>query len=251
MLIVLVSCESKNFNDNKVIAHRGAWKTGDLPQNSIASLEKAIELGCEGSEFDVWMTKDSVLVVNHDADFEGMEIEQHNYQDLLSSKHSNGEKLSTVEEYLTAGMKQTKTKLIFEIKPSKLGVERSEFLAEKCLQAVKSLHAGEWIDYITFSYEAGLKIIELDPNARVAYLSGDKSPAELKQAGFFGFDYNIKILKDKPEWIKEAQDLGLTVNSWTVNKEEDMKWLLDQKVDFITTDEPEALLKLIKEEKIG
>lgn len=247
MSLVMASCESKSFVANKVIAHRGAWKKADLPQNSIASLERAIELGCEGSEFDVWMTKDSILVVNHDADFEGKEIEQHNYNELLEGRNSNGEKLSTVDEYLLAGIKQTGTKLIFEIKPSKLGVDRSEFLAEKSLNTVKSLNAEQWVDYITFSYEAGVKIIELDSKARVAYLNGDKSPAELSEAGFFGFDYNIRVLKNKPEWIKEAQDLGLTVNAWTVNKEEDMRWLLDKKVDFITTDEPEKLLELIKE----
>src|SRR5690606_40007377 len=38
---------------SQVIAHRGAWKIDGLPQNSIASLHRAIELGCAGSEFDV------------------------------------------------------------------------------------------------------------------------------------------------------------------------------------------------------
>ncbi|WP_373400615.1 glycerophosphodiester phosphodiesterase family protein [Algoriphagus halophilus] len=46
--------------------------------------------------------------------------------------------------------------------------------------------------------------------------------------------------------MQEAQELGLTVNSWTVNKVEDMKWLLEQGADFITTDEPALLLELIQ-----
>ena len=85
----------------------------------------------------------------------------------------------------------------------------------------------------------------MDPEANVAYLMGDKTPQELKDDGFFGFDYNIKKVKENPQWIKEAQDLGLTVNVWTVNKEEDMNWLLDQNVEFISTDEPELLFSLI------
>ena len=213
------SFAQKSFHKNMVIAHRGAWKAQSHPQNSIASLKEAVKLGCEGSEFDVWMTADGVLVVNHDADFEGMEIETSTYQELLTKKHENGEKLSTVEEYLKAGKKQKGTKLIFEIKPSKISVE------------------------------GGLKAIEMDPNANVAYLTGDKTPAELKEAGFFGFDYNINLLKKNPQWIKEAQDLGLTVNAWTVNSEEDLNWFLDQNPDFITTDEPELLFKLIEERK--
>lgn len=241
------SLAQKSFHKNKVIAHRGAWKTQSHPQNSIASLKEAVKLGCEGSEFDVWMTADGVLVVNHDADFEGMEIETSTYQELLTKKHENGEKLSTVEEYLKAGKKQKGTKLIFEIKPSKISVERSKEVAEKSVLAVKKMKAEKWVDYITFSYEGGLKAIEMDPDANVAYLTGDKTPAELKEAGFFGFDYNINLLKENPQWIKEAQALGLTVNAWTVNKAEDLIWFLDQNPDFITTDEPELLFRIIKD----
>jgi glycerophosphoryl diester phosphodiesterase len=243
------SFAQKSFHKNKVIAHRGAWKAQAHPQNSLASLKEAVKLGCEGSEFDVWMTSDGVLIVNHDADFEGMEIETSTYKDLLTIKHENGEKLSTVEEYLKAGKKQKGTKLIFEIKPSKISVERSIEVAEKSVLAVKKMKAEKWVDYITFSYEGGLKAIEMDPNANVAYLTGDKTPAELKEAGFFGFDYNINLLKKNPQWIKEAQDLGLTVNAWTVNSAEDLNWFLDQNPDFITTDEPELLFKLIQERK--
>ncbi len=241
------SFAQKSFNKNMVIAHRGAWKVQGHPQNSIASLKEAVKLGCEGSEFDVWMTSDGVLVVNHDADFEGMEIETSSYKQLLTKKHENGEKLATVEEYLKAGKKQKKTKLIFEIKPSKISVERSKEVAEKSVLAVKKMKAQKWVDYITFSYEGGLKAIEMDPEANVAYLNGDKTPAELKEAGFFGFDYNINLLKKNPQWIKEAQDLGLTVNAWTVNSAEDLIWFLDQNPDFITTDEPELLLRIIKD----
>lgn len=239
------SFSQEMFHKNSVIAHRGAWKTQGIPQNSIASLNEAVRLQCEGSEFDVWMTADGKLVVNHDADFLDMPIETSTFKDLRSKKMPNGEKIPTVKEYLKKGIKQTGTKLILEIKPSKDGAERSKELAEKCVKVVKELKAEKWVDYITFSYDAGLKVIELDPKANVAYLNGEKSPAELKEAGFFGFDYNIRVVKAKPEWIKEAQQLGLTVNVWTVNSLEDMQWLLDQKVDFITTDEPELLFEVI------
>lgn len=231
-----------NFHKNKVIAHRGAWKAQGHPQNSLASLEEAVALQCEGTEFDVWMTADGILVVNHDADHEGMVIEEHSYEQLLTKPLPNGEDIPTVEAYIKKGITQDNTKLIFEIKPSKT---RGQEIAEKSVRLVKKLGAEKWIDYITFDYDIGLKVIALDPAANVAYLTGDKSPEELKKDGFFGFDYNIKILRDKPHWIQEAQSLGLTVNSWTVNQEEDMVWLLDQEVDFITTDEPEALLEII------
>ena len=70
LLLSVTACTTTQpliFSTNKTIAHRGAWKTDTLPHNSIASLKKAIALKSAGSEFDVRMTKDEVLVINHDA----------------------------------------------------------------------------------------------------------------------------------------------------------------------------------------
>ena len=41
-------------------------------------------------------------------------------------------------------------------------------------------------------------------------------------------------------------DLGMKVNVWTVNKESEMKQLIDMKVDFITTDQPLEVKELLK-----
>ena len=41
-----------------------------------------------------------------------------------------------------------------------------------------------------------------------------------------------------------AKENGIILNAWTVNTREDMQWLLDNKFDFITTNEPELLLSL-------
>ncbi|WP_209332473.1 glycerophosphodiester phosphodiesterase [Lunatimonas salinarum] len=246
-LLLLMSCQSEQntFLDNKVIAHRGAWKAKGLPQNSIASLQEAFDLGCMGSEFDVWMTKDGVLVLNHDADYEGMVIEEATYEEVQTLRLPNGERLPTVEEYLRKGMTQNKTKLIMEVKPTRMGDERGREIAAKVVEMVRKMGAEKWVDYITFDKNIGSELIRLDPDANVAYLTGEKTPQELKSEGYFGFDYNLRVVKENPHWIKEAQDLGLTVNVWTVNKEEDMRWLLEKQVDFITTDEPELLLTLV------
>lgn len=237
--------DGQDFIKNKVIAHRGAFKNAGHPENSLASLNEAVKLGCEGSEFDVWMTADSVLVVNHDADFMGIHIEDATYPELLRKKHANGESIATAEAYILEGIKQHRTKLIFEIKPSKKSKEHGLKLAEKAVALVHQLNARDWIDYISFDYDICKKVMALDPEANVAYLNGDLSPAELKKDGFFGLDYSLKVMKKHPEWIKQAKEAGLTVNVWTVNKKEDMEWLLREGADFITTNEPELLLEIV------
>ena len=56
----------------------------------------------------------------------------------------------------------------------------------------------------------------------MAYLSGDKSPAELHEKGYTGIDYHQNVITSHPEWVEEAHRLGMTVNAWTVNGTEDM-----------------------------
>lgn len=247
VILLMASCNTidPQFNDNQVIAHRGAWKKTQLPENSIASLKQAIKLGYHGSEFDVHLTKDDSLVVNHDQHFYGIVIESATYEELLAKKHPNGESIPTVREYLTAGMDQNGTKLIFEIKTSSKGKERSLELTRKSVELVKSLGARKWVEYICFDYDVGKLVHELDPDAEVAYLKGDVAPKQVKKDGYTGIDYNFKVYKEHPEWIKEAHDLGLTINAWTVNTEMEMKNLLDQDVEYITTNEPELLMEIV------
>lgn len=73
----------------KVIGHRGA--RGLSPENTIASIEKALEHGVDEIEIDVRMTKDHVAVLHHDpvvVDPSGTEvtIKHSKYVELLRHK---------------------------------------------------------------------------------------------------------------------------------------------------------------------
>lgn len=97
----------------------------------------------------------------------------------------------------------------------------------------------ERINYISFSLHAVQEFIRLAPQGTpVYYLNGDLSPEQLKEYRCAGPDYHISVFRKHPEWIDECHKLGMKVNCWTIDKTEDMKWLIDNKVDFITTNEP-------------
>lgn len=250
--IILLGCstikQTKTVNttahgfSNKVIAHRGAFKNSGVPENSIASLKAAIRLGCGGSEFDIHMTADSVLVINHDHTLQGLDIETNTYAALLEKRLSNGEKIPTLESYLKAGLGQTKTKLIAEIKPSRISKQRSLLLAEKVVTMVEQLKADPMVVYISFDYDILKKVQEVNKNAALQYLKGDIAAAQLKADNIHA-DYHYSIFQKDLNWIKNAKSLGVIVNVWTVNTPATMDSLLAQEVDFITTDEPELLLK--------
>ncbi len=235
-----------DFAQNVVVAHRGAWKAEALPENSIASLKHAIALQCTGSEFDVQMTADDILVINHDDHYNGMPIAETSYTDLAAHKFSNGEKLPTLREYILAGMENnSSTRLVCEIKPANT-VERGQQIAEKTIKLVKELKAENRTVYISFEYEILKRIEELNSKAHTQYLNGDKSPEQLKADGIDGADYHFKVFKKHPEWIANAKKNGIALNAWTVNDPADMDWLIKEDFDFITTNEPELLLEKTK-----
>ena len=242
---LLISMNQKE-NTTRVIAHRGAWTNTGATENSSASLQHAISLGCYGSEFDVHLSADSVPFILHDSAIQGFSIEKTNAADLKKIKLANGESLPTLEEYLLAGKGQTKTRLILEIKTSSISKERSLALTKKCVELVTQTGVTAITDYIAFDFDVCLKAKALSPKATVQYLSGNKSPEELSLAGLDGFDYHFNVLKQNEGWLADAHKRNLSTNAWTVNDEATMRWLIDQKIDMITTNEPENLFKLVK-----
>lgn len=250
LLVLSMGCTAIRpitFADNKTIAHRGAWKTAELPQNSIASLKKAIELKAAGSEFDVRMTKDGVLIINHDAIHEGDTIELKTYEELVRHKLKNGEPLPTLEKYLKAGSRgNAQTRLVVEVKPSIVDKNQAIRAAEKTVALIQKLKVQNFVAYISFDYQVLKRIRGLEPFAVTQYLTGDKTPAELRADGISGADYHISVYRKNPEWITQLKDYGMITNAWTVNTTEDMDWLLAQGFDFVTTDQPELMFERMR-----
>lgn len=228
-----------------VIAHRGFWKTEGSAENSIAALVKADSIGCYGSEFDVWLAADDNLIVNHDPVIFGRFVQDTPSRKLTRTKLSNKERLPTLEQYLLKG-KDLKTKLILELKPHNTP-QRETLAVEKIIAMVRGMGLEDRMEYISFSIHAVKEFIRLAPkDTPVYYLNGDLTPKELKEIGCSGADYHLNVFKKNPGWITECHDLGLKVNVWTVNKANDMQWLINRKVDFITTNNPIVLQQVLK-----
>ncbi len=235
------------FIRNKVIAHRGAWRQAGVMQNSIRSFLHAANLGCEGSEFDVWLTKDKEVVLSHDPHIGGLSVEESTAKDLYSSTLSGGDPVPRLIEFIQVAKQQNKTKMILEIKSSPTG--RSLELTDSVLSIVHRLKAQGYISYISFDYEVLKRIRQLDPSAETAYLYGNKTVDELKRDGISGLDYDFYQYGNDPMLVEKAKRLELSTNVWTVNEAGALRKFLHSGVDLITTDEPEILLQLIQDEK--
>ena len=230
----------------KVCAHRGFWQCegAGYAQNSIASLRLAQEGGFWGSEFDVHLTADSVVVVNHDADLNGIHIHSSTYRELLKTRLPNGETIPTLNEYLHQGAKSA-CMLVLEIKPQDT-VEATLTLAAQCVRQLKAhgLLDPQRVMFISFSYDACKWIAANLPGFGNQYLEGVVEPEQIHADGINGIDYNWVAFRKHPDWVARAHALGLTVNVWTVDDPEEMRYLRDLGVDVITTNQPRILQSL-------
>lgn len=239
LLLAAISLQAQS----QIIAHRGYWKTEPATtQNSLTSLQNTQKLKAYGSEFDVRMTKDGVLVVNHDEHHGSMEISETDYKDLIALPLSNGEQLPTLEAYLKQGKKDNSVKMIVEIKPAK-SKEIEDELTAKTIALVKKLKRSSQCEFISFSLNICKEIKRLAPDFKVQYLKGELSPEQIKNEGLDGLDYHFSIYQKNPTWIAEAKALGLVTNVWTVNDEVVYQQLNSQGIDFVTTDIPNILMK--------
>lgn len=233
----------------KVIAHRGFWDTPGSAQNSITALVKADSIGCYASEFDIWMTPDGVIVVNHDPTINGVEIQTTPSQTVLRERLANGETVPTLDAYLDRASKLTdkNMRLVCELKTHD-SRERERQAVKKMIELVDKYGLTDRTDYITFSRDGFREIIKQAPKGTaVYYLSGDYVPEQIKQSKGRGIDYSLKTMRKHPEWIDRCHELGLEVNVWTVNDPDDMRWCIEQGVDYITTNDPTGLQKLLAE----
>lgn len=238
------------FLINKVVAHRGAWKKQDVSENSLSSLKEAIKLGCGWSEFDIWLSADGVPVLSHDPTIGGLEVEKTNLIDLQKVELKNGHNVPTLEQYLLEIKKQNGTRLFIEMKPSDISEERGLSLAGQTVQIVHNLKAQAWVNYISFDINILLKVIELDPYAKTAYLGNDKSVEELHDLGITGIDFHKSMFQNDDTLIRDAHELGMNTNAWTVNDPLEMQFLLNLGIDYITTNEPELLKAILEEQPV-
>lgn len=258
MLMPLISeARNRKQSDRKqeigIIAHRGFWNCDEAgyTNNSISALRCAQEAGFWGSEFDVNMTKDSILIVYHDSSVRDKKIEKHPYKTFSDFRLENGEPIPTIDEYLEQGKKYPETMLVYELKKHS-SVEIEDIFVDLTIEKLKEhgLLDPSRVMFISFSFHMCQRLAEKLPEFTVQYLTGDKKPAKLKKAGISGIDYNHVILSVNKKWVRQAQTKDMSVNAWTVNKENTLRNMISLGVKYITTDNPVQTRELLSEMNI-
>ena len=201
-------------------------------------------------------------VVHHNQTIGELDIQKSNYEDVRANRLANGEHVPTLAEYMAQAARSRECMPVLELKPQTT-VEREDELVDKCLQALRpaaprnvppefasfARRSSEptKVVFISFSHHICQELAKKAPGYTVQYLSGDLSPAQLHAEGINGIDYHYSVFQEHPEWVKEAHDLGMSVNVWTVDEPADIRAMRDLGVDQITTNKPALVREILWE----
>ena len=162
--------------------------------------------------------------------------------------------MPTLREYITEAMKQKKTKLIIDIKTLSNDKQRTVELARAVNSLVVEMGAEAWVEYLVGYVPAGVALVETT-DLPVAYLGQwmqddpDAAPERISSIGLRCVDFQDQQYHRHPEWIPVFKRMKTHLNVWTVNEEQEMIYFLTQGFNYITSDEPERLLKVYGSDK--
>ena len=215
------------------IAHRGA--SGYYPDNTLAAIRHAAELGAEEVEIDVRKTKDGVLILHHDATIKDGSKKREISQLSLKQIQKINPDVCTLDEAL-ACIAETNMQVLIEFKVS--GIE------SKVLDCVEANALSQTARYASFKLDVLRKVHKLDDAAQTVYLINEKD--KLKDVEEDPDDYRSSTISVKLELLSEKlirklHLAGKQVIAWTVNNKSDVEAARQMGVDGITTDYPDLV----------
>ena len=244
---------SAQYKAPQIVANGGFHKAPSSGvKNTMSALKAAQKAKLYGSECDVNLTKDGEVVIAQSGWHPygkakpRANVQSSTFKKLQEIPFTNGEYICTLEQFLKRAAKKPATKLILDLKDQGKPQRETE-LVESVLSIVAKAKMGNNVEYIANHPWTCFELAKRAPEAKIYYLGGNYDPRYVKGMGCSGIDYQFGKLKKKKCWIKQAHKLGLTVNVWTVNKEADIRWCIQNGVDIITTDDPVLVKKIVKE----
>ncbi|HEX3371229.1 MAG TPA: glycerophosphodiester phosphodiesterase family protein [Candidatus Acidoferrales bacterium] len=237
-----------------VIAHRGA--SGHAPENTMASFQRAVELGARFIETDLQITRDARVIAFHDLTYERTSTGTGDVHDLSfkqvrkldagswfgerDGKSFAGEKVPVLEEILDFAEKND---IIFylEIKFGQAwGIEHI------VVATLRDRNASARVVVISFDPSTLDTVQRLDSTMMTGLLCEIPSSDLVERAVRAGARQLVArgdlITTDV---VEKAHRAGLQVVAWTINEVDQMQRMIAAGVDGIITDYPERLLELL------
>ena len=225
-----------------VIAHRTTM--GHAPENTLAGVRRAAELGCDGVEIDVRLCADGVPVLIHDdlldrtTDATGR-IADTTLQQLESIDAGGGERIPTLRQALAeidAGML-----LMIELKVTP--GDDIAALVQAVLDDVADADALSWVWFWSFDSDTVIELAERAPaGRRIAHLCLAPTPdiwQVVAEHQLDGVSMHLMGLNEENVAACRSHDLAAFV--WTVNEPDDIARCAALNPTGIVGDVPERI----------
>lgn len=230
---------------SKIFAHRGY--SGKYPENTMIAFKKALECGVDGIELDVQLTKDGEVVIIHDETIDRTTtgkgfVVDYTYEELekfdasFKFKDLGFNKIPTLREYFQL----VKDYDIVTNVELKTGINEYLGIEEKVWELIKEYNLEEKVIISSFNHFSVMRMKNIAPQLKYGFLSEDW----IIDAGKYTHSHGVQCYHPRfnnlvPDVIKELKKYNLEINTWTVNLEEDMRYLYSNNIDVIITNYPE------------
>ncbi|HVO64277.1 MAG TPA: glycerophosphodiester phosphodiesterase [Terriglobales bacterium] len=209
-----------------LLGHRGLRLPTEPSENTIAAFDRALELGCDGFEFDVRLTADNYAVICHDP--------QHSSCEIAAVFYEQVRELALLDDVLAryAG-------------PTFLDIElKVPGLEESTLSALNRHKLQSGFVISSFFPPILQHLRSLDAFVPLGFLCDrDSSLSHWRE---FPVEYVIpQVSLVTRDLVSECRGAGRKVLVWTVNQAEDMSRLRDWNVDGIISDNPALLVRTV------
>ncbi|MCR2805950.1 glycerophosphodiester phosphodiesterase [Paenibacillus soyae] len=228
-----------------ISAHRG--DAASAPENSLPSVQAAIENGITSVELDVQLTKDGVAVLNHDYDLKrvtghAVRVSDLTYDELRSyaigrDEEGNAIPIPMLSEVLAEA--KGRIKLLLDLKP----YGPSEELVQEVVWTVEQFEMESDVYIQSFDSETLRHIRAIAPDIKIGqilyFALGDLTELDVDF-------YTIEKVMLTEQLVEQAHANGREIWVWTVNDRRNMMEVLKFRVDGIITDEPALAQSLVE-----
>lgn len=248
-------------NTPMVIAHRGA--SAQAPENTLAAIEAALDIGSPAIEIDLRRSSDGVAVVIHDADLERTtdgegEVSATRWDDIRRLDAGSwfapefaGTRVPRLEQVLQLlASHPADSRLILELKDGGEGFE------ETVVAAIRGSELPpERIILKAFERDILARLAQLAPayerlyvfNTWIGWLNLviDEQPRFVDVLEVPEQWLQVHSLFLDEEFLRRAQAGGYRVIAWNVHEEDVMRRVIEWQVDGIETDYPAKVMQMI------
>ena len=239
LILSFFSCSSPN-KDPLIIGHRGAM--GHVTENTIPSIKKAIELGVDGIEIDVFKCKSGEIVVFHDKKLDRLTnssgyIEDLSYDSINKIKVMGKYRIPQLIEVID--ILPNEIFLNIELKGEETAKKVNEIITEFINRTESKL---DRFIISSFNWKELEKFRLFNSKIPIAVLT-DTTPLNAisvaKKLNAVAINPNYKLLNKNT--VNEIKKEGLKIFPYTVNSLNDIDKMKTFRVDGIITDYPERI----------